>query len=358
MKFSLINKYKNARTGLLKTKYSEIKTPAFMPVGTLGTVKGISKEILLSMNYNVILANTYHLMLRPGVDIIEKIGGLNKFMSWDKSILTDSGGFQVMSLGNNVKIDEEGVTFSSHIDGSLNRLTAKKAVDIQKILNSTITMSFDECIPYPYSFDDTKESLKRSTKWTEKSREAYTERDGYGIFGIIQGGMYKELRLKSIQSLLDLNFDGYAVGGLAVGEKQEKMLNITSICTKNIPENKPRYLMGIGYPSDILEAVKHGIDMFDCVLPTRSGRTGLAFTSEGNIKIKNSKYARDLSPLDKNCDCNVCKNYSRSYINHLVKSSEILGSVFLTTHNLYYYSNLMKKIRKSINEGNLDKLKL
>ena len=358
MKFTLINKYQNARTGLLKTKYSEINTPAFMPVGTLATVKGISKEILLSMNYNVILANTYHLMLRPGVDIIKKIGGLNKFMSWDKSILTDSGGFQVMSLGNNVKIDEEGVTFSSHIDGSLNRLTAKKAVDIQKILNSTITMSFDECIPYPYSFDDTKESLKRSTKWTEKSREAYTERDGYGIFGIIQGGMYKELRLKSIQSLLDLNFDGYAVGGLAVGEKQEKMLNITSICTKNIPENKPRYLMGIGYPSDILEAVKHGIDMFDCVLPTRSGRTGLAFTSEGNIKIKNSKYARDLSPLDENCDCNVCKNYSRSYINHLVKSSEILGSVFLTTHNLNYYSNLMKKIRKSINEGNLDKLKL
>ena len=329
-----------------------------MPVGTLATVKGISKEILLSMNYNVILANTYHLMLRPGVDIIEKIGGLNKFMSWDKSILTDSGGFQVMSLGNNVKIDEEGVTFSSHIDGSLNRLTAKKAVDIQKILNSTITMSFDECIPYPYSFDDTKESLKRSTKWTKMSRKAYTDRDGYGIFGIIQGGMFKELRLKSIQSLLDLNFDGYAVGGLAVGEKQEKMLNITSFCTKNIPENKPRYLMGIGYPSDILEAVKHGIDMFDCVLPTRSGRTGLAFTSEGNIKIKNSKYARDLSPLDENCDCNVCKNYSRSYINHLVKSSEILGSVFLTTHNLYYYSNLMKKIRKSINEGNLDKLKL
>ena len=358
MKFTLINKYQNARTGLLKTKYSEINTPAFMPVGTLATVKGISKEILLSMNYNVILANTYHLMLRPGVDIIEKIGGLNKFMSWDKSILTDSGGFQVMSLGNNVKIDEEGVTFSSHIDGSLNRLTAKKAVDIQKILNSTITMSFDECIPYPYSFDDTKESLKRSTKWTKMSRKAYTDRDGYGIFGIIQGGMYKELRLKSIQSLLDLNFDGYAVGGLAVGEKQEKMLNITSFCTKNIPENKPRYLMGIGYPSDILEAVKHGIDMFDCVLPTRSGRTGLAFTSEGNIKIKNSKYTRDLSPLDKNCDCNVCKNYSRSYINHLVKSSEILGSVFLTTHNLYYYSNLMKKIRKSINEGNLDKLKL
>ena len=358
MKFTLINKYQNARTGLLKTKYSEINTPAFMPVGTLATVKGISKEILLSMNYNVILANTYHLMLRPGVDIIEKIGGLNKFMAWDKSILTDSGGFQVMSLGNNVKIDEEGVTFSSHIDGSLNRLTAKKAVDIQKILNSTITMSFDECIPYPYSFDDTKESLKRSTKWTKISRKAYTDRDGYGIFGIIQGGMFKELRLKSIQSLLDMNFDGYAVGGLAVGEKQEKMLNITSFCTKNIPENKPRYLMGIGYPSDILEAVKHGIDMFDCVLPTRSGRTGLAFTSEGNIKIKNSKYARDLSPLDENCDCNVCKNYSRSYINHLVKSSEILGSVFLTTHNLNYYSNLMKKIRKSINEGNLDKLKL
>ena len=358
MKFKLIKEFKNARVGIIKTKYSEIETPAFMPVGTLGSVKGIKKESLFEMNYNIILANTYHLMLRPGADIIKNIGGLNKFMSWNKSILTDSGGFQVMSLGNNVKVDDEGVTFRSHVDGTQHRLTAKKSISIQKDINSTITMSFDECIPHPYSFNDTKESLSRSTSWTKKSLEAYSPRDGYGIFGIIQGGMYKELRLKSIQELINLDFDGYAIGGLAVGEDQRTMIDITKICTRNIPIHKPRYLMGIGYPSDILEAVKSGIDMFDCVLPTRSGRTGLAFTSHGVIKIRNAKYARDNLPLDYNCECNICKNYSRAYLHHLVKSSEILGSVFLTTHNLFYYSTLMRRIRKSIKKGNLDKFKL
>ena len=358
MKFTLLNEYKNARVGVIKTKFSEIKTPAFMPVGTLATVKGISKEQLLLMNYNIVLANTYHLMLRPGVNIISDIGGLNKFMSWNKSILTDSGGFQVMSLGNNVKIDNEGVTFSSHIDGSLHRLTAKKSIRIQNLLDSTITMSFDECIPHPFSYNDTRESLSRSTQWTISSKKEYQDRKGYGIFGIVQGGMYKDLRLQSIERVIDLDFDGYAIGGLAVGEKQETMIDITSTCNQKLPKNKPRYLMGIGYPSDILEAVKKGVDMFDCVLPTRSGRTGLAFTSQGTVKIRNAKHANENIPLDINCGCNICKNYSRAYLHHLVKSSEILGSVFLTFHNLYYYSELMKKIRESIIQGNLENLKL
>ncbi|MBJ57888.1 MAG: tRNA guanosine(34) transglycosylase Tgt [Rickettsiales bacterium] len=358
MKFSILKEFGDARTGLIKTKYSEIKTPAFMPVGTLGTVKGISKELLFDMNYNIILANTYHLMLRPGEDLIEAQGGLNKFMSWNKSILTDSGGFQVMSLGNNVKVDSDGVTFRSHLDGTLYRLTAERAIEIQRKINSTITMSFDECIPYPFSFEETKDSLNRSTNWTIRSRKAYIHKKGFGIFGIIQGGMYKELRLRSIKELINLDFDGFAIGGLAVGEKQDTMLEIASTCTKNMPVNKPRYLMGIGYPSDILKAVKKGIDMFDCVLPTRSGRTGLAFTSQGVIKIRNSRYASDPLPLDLNCNCNICNNYSKAYLHHLVKSSEILGSVFLTTHNLCYYSNIMSRIRKSIEEGNLNKLKL
>ncbi len=347
-----------ARTGLIKTKYSEIETPAFMPVGTLATVKGIDKFNLEELNYNIILANTYHLMLRPGIETIDKLGGLNKFMSWDKSILTDSGGYQVMSLGDNVKVDREGVTFRSHLDGKLERLNAKKAINIQHKLDSTITMIFDECIAHPASYDDVESSLYRSMSWAKISKTSYIERKGYGIFGIVQGGMYKDLRSRSISSCLKLDFDGYALGGLAVGEKQELMLEIVAFVCKYLPEDKPRYLMGAGYPDDILEAVKRGVDMFDCVLPTRSGRTGLAFTSKGNIKIRNSKYARDTLPLDINCNCSVCKNYSRAYLHHLVKNSEILGSVFLTKHNLSYYSNLMKTIRNAIKEKKLYNLKL
>jgi queuine tRNA-ribosyltransferase len=297
-------------------------------------------------------------MLRPGIKIINDIGGLNKFMAWNKSILTDSGGFQVMSLGNSVKVDNKGVTFRSHIDGKLERLDAEKAINIQHKLNSTITMIFDECMPYPSSFEETKDSLKRSISWAKRSREAYTNRDGFGVFGIIQGGMFKELREKSIQESLMLDFDGYAIGGLAVGEEKDIMIDIAAFTAKKLPENKPRYLMGVGYPNDILDAVKSGVDMFDCVLPTRSGRTGLAFTSEGNIKIRNSKYSSDFSPLDPQCKCNICQSYSRAYLHHLVKTSEILGSVFLTKHNLSYYSNLMKKIRKAIKENNLNNLKV
>ena len=358
MKFSIHHQSGKARLGVLETKYSQVLTPAFMPVGTRASVKGIAKEELEDLDFNIILANTYHLMLRPGIKIIDDIGGLNNFMAWNKSILTDSGGFQVMSLGNSVKVDNEGVTFRSHIDGKLERLDAEKAIKIQHKLNSTITMIFDECMPYPSSFEETKDSLKRSISWAKRSREVYANRDGYGVFGIIQGGMFKELREKSIQESLILDFDGYAIGGLAVGEEKDIMIDIAAFTARKLPENKPRYLMGVGYPNDILEAVKSGIDMFDCVLPTRSGRTGLAFTSEGNIKIKNSKYSSDFSPLDPECKCNICQCYSRAYLHHLVKTSEILGSVFLTKHNLSYYSNLMKKIRKAIKENNLNNLKV
>ncbi|MDA9655074.1 tRNA guanosine(34) transglycosylase Tgt [Pelagibacteraceae bacterium] len=358
MKFNIHHQSGKARLGVLETKYSKVLTPAFMPVGTRASVKGITKEELEELDFNIILANTYHLMLRPGIKIINDIGGLNNFMAWNKSILTDSGGFQVMSLGNSVKVDNKGVTFRSHIDGKLERLDAEKAINIQHKLNSTITMIFDECMPYPASFEETKDSLKRSISWAKSSREAYTNRDGFGVFGIIQGGMFKELREKSIQESLMLDFDGYAIGGLAVGEEKDIMIDIAAFTAKKLPDNKPRYLMGVGYPNDILEAVKSGVDMFDCVLPTRSGRTGLAFTSEGNIKIRNSKYSSDYSPLDPQCKCNICQSYSRAYLHHLVKTSEILGSVFLTKHNLSYYSNLMKKIRKAIKENNLNNLKV
>ncbi len=358
MNFNVLHEFGLARLGILNTKFSEIQTPAFMPVGTLATVKGITKQDLEKLDFNIILANTYHLMLRPGVDIINNLGGLNKFMSWNKSILTDSGGFQVMSLGENVKIDDYGVTFKSHLDGKLERLEAERAIDIQKKLNSTITMIFDECTSYPSSYMATELSLNRSIAWAIRSKKTFIKRKGYGIFGIIQGGMYKELRKKSIFENLSLDFDGYAIGGLAVGEEKKKMIEIASYTSQLLPTNKPRYLMGVGYPEDILKAVKAGIDLFDCVLPTRSGRTGLAFTSVGNIKIRNSKYATDSSPLDPKCICEVCKNYSRAYLHHLVKSSEILGSVFLTKHNLSYYSNLMKKIRKAIKENNLHNMKV
>ncbi len=358
MNFKILSKDGKARVGELETFFGKIATPVFMPVGTLATVKGITKQTLEKLNFDIILSNTYHLMLRPGMNIIKKIGGLNKFMSWNKSILTDSGGFQVMSLGKSVIVDKEGVTFRSHLDGKLVRLNAEKAIDIQYNLGSTISMIFDECVPFPYSYSDTEESLKRSVNWSKRSMQAYKKRKGHGVFGIVQGGMYKELRKLSVKENLENDFDGYAIGGLAVGESKEQLIDITAFTSNLLPVNKPRYLMGIGYPEDILNAVKSGVDMFDCVLPTRSGRTGLAFTSLGNIKIKNAKYAYDDSPLDPNCNCEVCLSYSKAYLHHLVKSSEILGSVFLTHHNLCFYSNLMKRIRSAIRENNLINLKV
>jgi queuine tRNA-ribosyltransferase len=356
--FKVLSNSGRARIGKLQTKHNIIDTPVFMPVGTLASVKGINKEDLDELEFSIILSNTYHLMLRPGIEVINKIGGLNKFMSWKKSILTDSGGFQVMSLGKNVTVDKKGVTFRSHIDGKLVRLDAEKAINIQHQLGSTISMIFDECVPYPFSYSDTKTSLERSIEWAKRSRLEYKKRDGYGLFGIVQGGMYEDLRRLSVTENLENDFDGYAIGGLAVGEKQDQMVEVTSYTTNLLPENKPRYLMGVGYPENIIEAVKCGVDMFDCVLPTRSGRTGLAFTSMGNIKIRNAKYALDSSPLDPNCKCNICKDYSKAYLHHLVKSSEILGSVFLTKHNLYFYSDLMRKIRVAIKENNLNNLKV
>ena len=356
--FNVLANDEISRRGLIETHRGKINTPAFMPVGTQATVKATFIDDIIKTGSEIILGNTYHLMLRPGTERIQAAGGLHQFMNCKLPILTDSGGFQIMSLGKNVKVDNEGVTFRSHLDGTLVRLNAEKSIEVQKYLGSTITMTFDECIPYPYSYSDTEASLQRSSNWTERSLRAYNKKAGYGIFAIVQGGMYKDLRKKSSEKLSSMDFDGYAVGGLAVGEGQELMAKITDYCTSNLPFEKPRYLMGVGYPSDILEAVKKGIDMFDCVLPTRSGRTGLAFTSSGIIKIKNSKYKNDSSPLDHNCTCEVCLNYSRAYLHHLVKSSEILGSVFLTQHNLFYYKNLMENIREGILKGNLDNLKL
>ena len=355
-KFEILDTNGLARNGVLSTYLGKIKTPAFMPVGTAATVKGMKNHEIEEAGFNLILANTYHLMLRPGAERIKLLGGLNKFMSWNHSILTDSGGFQIMSLGDKVKIDDHGVTFSSHLDGTLYRMTAEDSIKIQHDLNSTITMIFDECIAHPSTFNDTKNSLKRSINWAKRSYDSYKKRKGYGIFGIIQGGMYPELRKKSCEVLKDINFDGYAIGGLAVGEGQKIMFEVLDFTVPYLLADKPRYLMGVGYPLDIIGAVKRGVDMFDCVLPTRSGRTGLAMTWHGPIKIRNAKYASDSNPIDKNCPCPVCKNYSRAYLNHLDKCSEILGCNLITQHNISFYGQLMKKIRMAISNKNLDEL--
>ncbi len=354
--FKILDTDGYARRGTLSTYLGKIETPAFMPVGTAATVKGMKNHEIEDAGFNLILANTYHLMLRPGAERIRKLGGLNKFMSWKHSILTDSGGFQIMSLGDKVKVDKDGVTFSSHLDGALHRMTAEDSINIQYDLNSTITMIFDECLPHPSSFDDTKDSLERSINWAKRSFNSYKKRNGYSIFGIVQGGMHPSLRKKSADVLKDISFDGYAIGGLAVGEGQKTMFEVLDYTTPYLLENKPRYLMGVGYPLDIIGAVKRGVDMFDCVLPTRSGRTGLAMTWNGPLRIRNAKYAEDTRPIDINCKCPVCKNHSRAYLNHLEKCSEILSCNLLTQHNINFYGQLMKKIRMAISSKKLDEL--
>ena len=353
-KFEILDTNGLARNGVLSTYLGKIKTPAFMPVGTAATVKGMKNHEIEEAGFNLILANTYHLMLRPGAERIKLLGGLNKFMSWNHSILTDSGGFQIMSLGDKVKIDDHGVTFSSHLDGTLYRMTAEDSIKIQHDLNSTITMIFDECIAHPSTFNDTKNSLKRSINWAKRSYDSYKKRKGYGIFGIIQGGMYPELRKKSCEVLKDINFDGYAIGGLAVGEGQKIMFEVLDFTVPYLLADKPRYLMGVGYPLDIIGAVKRGVDMFDCVLPTRSGRTGLAFTWNGRVNIKNNKYQRDNNPLDSNCKNLNLNKYSKNYLNHLFNTNEILASMLLTLHNINFYQELMSAIRKNISEGTFD----
>ena len=353
-KFETIKNHKNSRLGKVITAHGEIETPVFMPVGTAATVKALTVEDIKKSNSQIILANTYHLMLRPGEKIIEKLGGVRNFMNWSGPLLTDSGGFQVMSLGKLRTINEDGVIFKSQLDGKKFNLTPEKSIQIQHALGSTITMCFDECIEWPSTFEDTKKSMELSMRWATRSIEAYQERSGYAIFGIIQGGAFKELRENSSKFLHDLNFPGYAIGGLAVGEGRDVMFETLDYTVPLIDKTKPRYLMGVGKPEDIIGAVKRGIDMFDCVLPTRSGRNGQGFTSRGEVNIKNARHSSDPRPLDDSCDCETCINYSRAYLHHLFKANEILGLILLSNHNINFYQNMMKEIRNAIKLDNFD----
>ncbi len=353
LKFTLHKKDGKARLGTIQTAHGDIQTPVFMPVGTVATVKAMKPEAVRDLGSDIILGNTYHLYLRSGHKLIEKMGGLHKFMNWPHPILTDSGGYQVFSLSHRRKMNEEGVTFRSHIDGSKHLLTPELSTEIQHSLDANITMAFDECTPYPATEQVARKSMELSMRWAKRSRDAFIKREGYGQFGIMQGSMYPHLRQESINKLVEIGFEGYAIGGVAVGEPSDELHEITNICVDMLPENKPRYLMGVGYPSDLIKAVCNGIDMFDCVLPTRNARKGYAFTSEGVIKIKNLKHAESDLSLDENCECYTCKNYTRSYLRHLLKSDEILLSILMTEHNLFFYQNLMKTLRTAINEGDL-----
>ena len=353
--FKLISQDKNARLGKLNTAHGTIDTPIFMPVGTAATVKAMHLKDVEEAGAQIILANTYHLMLRPGEKNIKEMGGVRKFMGWNKPLLTDSGGFQIMSLGKLRKIENDGVTFKSHLDGTKYFLSPKISSDIQNALDATISMQLDECIPFPASYEESERAMKLSLEWALKSRDAFEERKGYGQFGIVQGSTYSDLRELSSKKLVEIGFDGYAIGGLAVGEGQELMFKTLDFTTKNMPIDKPRYLMGVGKPDDLIGAVKRGVDMFDCVLPTRSGRTGQAFTSRGTVNIKNARHILDKRPLDNNCDCHTCKNFSRAYLHHLFKAQEILGLMLLSWHNIYFYITLMKNIRNSIKLREFDK---
>jgi len=353
--FKLISQDKNARLGKLTTAHGIVDTPIFMPVGTAATVKAMHLKDVEEAGAQIILANTYHLMLRPGEKNIKEMGGVRKFMGWNKPLLTDSGGFQIMSLGKLRKVENEGVTFKSHLDGTKYFLSPKISTDIQNALDATISMQLDECIPFPASYEESERAMKLSLEWALKSRDAFEERKGYGQFGIVQGSTYSDLRELSSKKLVEIDFDGYAIGGLAVGEGQELMFKTLDFTTKNMPLDKPRYLMGVGKPDDLIGAVKRGVDMFDCVLPTRSGRTGQAFTSRGTVNIKNARHILDKRPLDNNCDCHTCKNFSRAYLHHLFKAQEILGLMLLSLHNIHFYITLMKNIRNSIKLREFDK---
>lgn len=350
--FTIHKKDGQARAGMLKTAHGEIRTPAFMPVGTAATVKGILPEMVDATGADVLLGNTYHLMLRPGAERIAGLGGLHAFMQWDKPILTDSGGFQVMSLGAMRKITEDGVTFKSHIDGSTHHLTPERAMQIQHLLGSDISMVFDECTSYPCAEEDAAKSMRLSMRWAERSKHAFQKREGYHAFGIQQGSMFQNLREESSKALVEIGFDGYAIGGLAVGEGQEVMFSVLDYAVDMLPADYPRYLMGVGKPSDIIGAVLRGVDMFDCVIPTRSGRFGRAYTPDGEINIKNAAHADDPRPLWENPASPVYK-YSRAYLHHLFKADEMLGPILLTWHNLFFYQWLMQEIRAAISEARL-----
>lgn len=339
-----------ARTGTIETNHGVIKTPVFMPVGTRATVKAMNNDELKSIGSQIILSNTYHLYLKPGQEIIRKADGLHKFMNWDRPILTDSGGFQVFSLSKTRKITEEGVQFRSHIDGSKHFISPEKSMEIQNDLGSDIMMAFDECVPYPASYEYTEDSMKRTLRWLKRCKDYHKNTDRQNLFGIIQGGMYKDLREYSAKNTIDFDLPGYAIGGLSVGEPRDLMIELLDFTTDFMPENKPRYLMGVGTPDYLFEAVEHGVDMCDCVLPTRIARNGTALTSKGKLVVKNAKYEDDFSPLDENCDCYACKNHTRAYIRHLLNVDEILGARLLSIHNLRFLIKMMENIRKSIEE--------
>ncbi len=340
-----------ARTGVISTPRGDIRTPAFMPVGTAATVKAMMPESVAATGADILLGNTYHLMLRPTAERIARLGGLHKFMNWDKPILTDSGGFQVMSLADLRKMSEKGVTFKSHIDGSKHELTPERSMEIQKLLGSDIVMCFDECPALPADRARIEESMRMSMRWAQRSRDAFGDRPGHALFGIQQGGLEQDMREESAKALTDIGFDGYAVGGLAVGEGQEAMFKVLDFAPDQLPVDKPRYLMGVGKPDDIVGAVKRGIDMMDCVLPSRSGRTGQVFTRRGVLNIKNARHADDPRPLDENCSCPACSNYSRAYLHHVFRAQEMISGMLLTWHNLRYFQDIMQGMRDAIAAG-------
>ena len=348
-----IDKNSGASRGVIHTPHGDIQTPVFMPVGTQATVKAMTPdELKQEINAQIILANTYHLYLRPGHNLIKQAGGLHKFMNWDRPILTDSGGFQVFSLSGLRKITEEGVEFRSHLDGSKHLFTPEKVMEIEEALGADIIMAFDECCPYPSTYEYTKKSMERTTRWAKRCKDSH-KTENQGLFGIIQGGFFKDLRKKSAEDLIKLDFPGYAIGGISVGEPKEEFLDILRYVTPLMPENKPRYLMGVGTPDYLIEAALAGIDMCDCVLPTRLARHGTALTSKGQVVVRNATYEKDWNSLDEECDCYTCKNFTKAYIRHLVKTNEILGIRLLSIHNLKFLTNLMKKVRIEIENDNL-----
>ena len=352
-RFQVLSTDGPARAGVLDTAHGPVETPVFMPVGTAGTVKAMTADSVRATGARIVLGNTYHLMLRPGPERIRDLGGLHRFMDWPGPILTDSGGFQIMSLSKLRKMDKDGVTFQSHIDGSKHRLTPARAMEIQNHLDSTITMVLDECTAFPATEEQARSSMELSMRWAALSRAAFVERPGYGLFGIVQGGTYPHLRQRSAEALRAIGFDGYAIGGLAVGEGQEAMFDTLEVTVPHLPDDRPRYLMGVGTPDDIVGAVLRGVDMFDCVMPTRAGRTARAFTAGGIFNLRNAKFAADPAPLDPTCDCTLCTRHSRAYLHHLFRCEEMLGPMLLTMHNIRYYQTLVAGLRRAIVNGRL-----
>lgn len=356
LEFTVIKREEScgARLGKLTTSHGTFDTPIFMPVGTQATVKTLTPEDLYEIGAGIILSNTYHLYLRPGAELVEKAGGLHSFMNWKRGLLTDSGGFQVFSLKGLRKIDEEGVYFNSHLDGSRHFLTPEKVMDIEQKLGADIAMCFDECSPYPCSYEEAQKAVERTTRWAERCKLSHSRKD-QALFGIIQGNVFADLRELSARQISSMDFPGYAIGGLSVGEPKDLMYKTLDLTHNLLPTDKPRYLMGVGAPEDLVEGVKRGVDMFDCVLPTRIARHGTAFTHHGKLVVRNASYAEDFSPIDAECDCYVCQNYSRAYIRHLIKANEILAHRLLSYHNVYFLVKLMSEIRTAISEGQFDK---